>query len=92
MGFVVRCIFILCTFLICGCGELSNVINITFRKDVDEAPVKSASALGMSPAAGTKRSGSFRLDAEVGSSLNPLIQKSGSFILYVGIQGQVVSK
>lgn len=92
LSFGIRCFYILCAFSICGCGPISNVVDIVFRQDVDQNPVKSVSSVGIVSAAGSKRSGSFRLDAEVGSSMNPFIQKKDSFVLYLGIQGQVVSK
>lgn len=76
-----------------SCGKLSQTVEFDFEKPA--SPVinpPSSPFVGLQSAAGTRKSGSFQLEAGIGNTLPQAVQSNSGFKFYGGVQGQVFSK
>ena len=83
------------SFQIAACGKLSNKVDVTFDRTLvrgENPDPNSPPFIGLISAAGTRTSGNYKLEASVGNQTSVPVMESGTYKLFGGIQGQVLSR
>lgn len=88
-------LFTVTSFLLSGCGAISNAVDITFNRQEQETttPTKASSpSFGLTVAHTKQVSGQYEFMGGVGNQLPDVVKTSGQYSFYGGIQGQLVSE